>query len=250
MRPLNTETQIKNAPKGVHSIKGANGLYVKKETDTPGAGAYFVRYQLGPKKRPTMGLGPVNVVSLDSAREAAKAAVALARAGVDPVVERDRKKAANLAAKTFEQLTEAFRAVYTPTLKHMYADANWFNPIKKWAYPVIGKLPVNDITPDHIVAIMNAADAAGLRYTGYRLRPHLAAMFNTAIARRDRDPLRGNPCDAGLIAAFRPGKFKADDEHYARIELTGAPRAVGAPRDAGRPLTTLLWPLRWMLGCI
>jgi len=78
MKPLNTETQIKNAPKGVHSIKGANGLYLKKETGATGGGAYFVRYQLGPK-RPTMGLGPVNVVSLDSAREAAKAAVTLAR---------------------------------------------------------------------------------------------------------------------------------------------------------------------------
>ena len=97
---------------------------------------------------------------------------------------------------------------------------------------MIGKLPVNDITPDHIVAIMNAADAAGLRYTGYRLRAHLAAIFNTAIARRDRDALRGNPCDAGLIAAFRPGKFKADDEHYARIELTDAPLAIEALREA------------------
>jgi integrase len=60
-------------------------------------------------------------------------------------------------------------------------------------------------------------------------------IFNAAIANGDRDPLRGNPADAHLMRAMRPGTGKSDDENYRRIELTDAPqklRALQAAREA------------------
>ena len=57
-------------------------------------------------------------------------------------------------------------------------------------------------------------------------------VFNVALADGDRDPLRGNPADAGLMRAMRPGAFKANDEHYARIERADAPLAIKVLREA------------------
>jgi integrase len=96
-------------------------------------------------------------------------------------------------------------------------------------------MPINDVEPRHIAAVLAALDAAGLSKTSPRLRAHVAMIFNAAIANGDRDPLRGNPADSHLMRAMRPGTSKSDDEHYRRIELTDAPekfRALQAAREA------------------
>jgi integrase len=83
-----------------------------------------------------------------------------------------------------------------------------------------------------IAAIMGDADAAGVAKTGERLRAYIHAVFATAIANGERDSIRGNPADATVIRAMRPGKFASDDEHYTRIELTDAPSVIAALREA------------------
>jgi integrase len=58
-------------------------------------------------------------------------------------------------------------------------------------------------------------------------------IFNAAIASGDRTG--GNPADAHLMRAMRPGTGKSDDENYRRIELADAPenvRALQAAREA------------------
>jgi hypothetical protein len=43
--------------------------------------------------------------------------------------------------------------------KHRYARQGWINPLKSYAYPVIGDLALDDITYAHVVAAMQAAEA-------------------------------------------------------------------------------------------
>jgi hypothetical protein len=69
---ISTALQAKNAGPGVHKVTGADGLYLK--VGNAGAGAYYARYRLG-ERRPAMGLGSRDEVSLADAREAAKDAV-------------------------------------------------------------------------------------------------------------------------------------------------------------------------------
>ena len=82
-----------------------------------------------------MGLGAFSEISMADACKAEKAARALAHQGIDPIVERDREKAANLAAErakkqvTFRQSAEVHIAALAPFLKSRYARGDWFNPV-------------------------------------------------------------------------------------------------------------------------
>ena len=210
---------------------------LKKETDEPATGAYYLRYSLDGRRR-KMGLGSFNEISLAGVREAAREAVKLARKGIDPRGERDREREANLAAEqaakptTFRQLAEAVRDVYTPTFKGKYAANNWFNPIAKHVLPVIGDLPVDDISPRDIAAVLAAADAAGVSKTGKLLQRRVSMIFNAGIADGTRDVMRGNPADARLMRAIRPGKRATPDKHYRRIDLNDAPERFRALQEA------------------
>ena len=53
-------------------------------------------------------------------------------------------------------------------------------------------------------------------------------IFNAALASGDRPLAMGNPADAKLIAAMRPGRYALDDEHYPRVALVDAPLAIAA----------------------
>jgi Arm DNA-binding domain len=102
MKKISTSLQAKNAKAGVYAVAGASGFGFKKESGTPGVGSYTVRFRLG-ARRPTMGLGAFNEISLADAREAAIEAVKLARKGIDPIEQRKREKVANLAAERAKQ---------------------------------------------------------------------------------------------------------------------------------------------------
>jgi integrase len=258
MKTISTLLQAKKAAPGLYAVKDAEGVTLNKRGEAFGAGAFNFRFTpqrpgAEPKKRAKrpadapmkrnerllMSLGsPNDFNNLEEVRDAATAARKLVKEGINPIDERERRRSANLAVKqplTFKQKAEAVRDVYTPTLKHKYALGNWFNPIKRHVIPIIGDLPINDIEPRHVAAVLAAVDAAGLSKSGPRLRAHIAMIFNAAIANGDRDPLRGNPADSHLMRAMRPGTSKSDDEHYRRIELTDAPekvRALQAAREA------------------
>jgi integrase len=238
MKAISTLLQAKT---GLYAVKDAEGVTLNKRGKAFGGGGFNFRFTLG-GERLLMSLGSPNQYDdLEGVRDAATAARKLVKEGINPIDERERVKAANLAAErakkplTFAQKAEAVRDVYAPTLKHKYALGNWFNPIKRHVIPIIGDLPINDIEPRHIAAVLAAVDAAGLSKSGPRLRAHVAMIFNAAIANGDRDPLRGNPADSHLMRAMRPGTSKSDDEHYRRIDLADAPhklRALQAAREA------------------
>ena len=116
MKPLTTEKQILNAPKGgpyaIGGKHGASGFAFKKDSDAAGAGScIWVRYRLD-GARPTMGLGSASRITLEDASAAAKEAVRPAHKGVDPIAERERQKEEARAQRarlvTFAQETEAY----------------------------------------------------------------------------------------------------------------------------------------------
>ena len=232
---VSTALQVKNASPGVHKVTGADGLYLKVGD---GAGSYYVRYRLG-DRRPAMGLGSRDEISLAAAREAATEAVKLARKGIDPIEARRRERAANLAAERvrqpvdFTQATEAYLAAHAPSWKHRYSRMVWLNPVVNYAYPVIGKLPLNDIAVEHIAAIMSAANKRGIAETGRRVRSRIEAVLNAAIAKGERDATRGNPANAKLITAVHPLRRKAGErQHFRRVKFDDAPATFRALREA------------------
>ena len=206
---------------------------------------------MGPDQR-VLVLGAFIEITLADAREAAIEAVKLARKGIDPIEQRKRDKAANLAAErakqpiTFREAAEAYCELHAPSWKHKYAGRVWLNPIIKYAYPVIGDFPLNDIEPRHIIAIRSAANKGTVPEpgqksrgskgpapeAGQRVQRRIRKILSAAIVTGERDRARGNPADAELIAAVLPSKRKGERPHFRRIALDDAPEAFRALCEA------------------
>lgn len=90
------------AAPGLHFVGGVAGLAL--QINARGARSWVLRIQVGDKRR-DMGLGGFPDVPLAGAREAARAARAKVKDGIDPVAQaRDARsaiKASQAAAKTF-----------------------------------------------------------------------------------------------------------------------------------------------------
>jgi integrase len=234
MKTITTIGQATDAKPGAYRVKGAVGVVFRKTVDTPGAGAFNQRLSVRGQRR-WMSLGVLKrFTTLAEVCTKSRKVLSARDEGEDPIEARRDKKGRGRERPpvTFKQSTEVFRKAYTPTLKGKYADRNWFAPIETHVFPVIGNLLMNEIVGRDVADVMNAVDAKGLAKTALRLRVRMAAIFNTALANGDLDLARGNPADAKLIAAMRPGKFAAEDEHYSRIPLADAPLAIAAIRAA------------------
>jgi integrase len=241
MKTLSTILQLKNTQAGVYSVNGASGLGFKKTSDEPGSGSYFVRYRFG-GRRPKMGLGRFDEISLADAREAAKDAVRLARKGIDPIEQRRREKAANLAAKqpvNFAQAAGSFLKAHGPSWKGRYARAQWWNPVRDYALPVIGDLFLDDIQVEHVVTVMKKAELAGAKETARRVRARIESVLNAAGALGQRDLTRQNPADTKLISYVHPSRRKGERAHYRRRELSDAPAVLRSLRALAENSTAL-----------
>jgi Arm DNA-binding domain len=170
---------------GVHKIAGVAGLYLK--IGETGNGSYFYRYRLGDRRR-EIGLGSRDKVSLADACKAAKACAVLRDEGHDPIETRRRERADNLAKSraqqpiTFKQMAETYLQAHGASWKHRYAKAGWWNPLAKFAFPIIGGLSLDEIEISHITAIMLRAERAGAPDTARRVRSRIELVLNAAIA--------------------------------------------------------------------
>jgi integrase len=225
---ISTQAQAENIGPGSWHARNATGLYLN--VGETGSRSWVVRFWHGGKRR-EMGLGSLKEVSLAEAAKKARAALTERDEGRDPIESRKRNRAANLAVArakkpmVFRDATETLRKALAKTWKHARADQDWFNPIARYAYPVIGDMPLNDIKVEHVLTIMGAAVDNDAPAMARKVRVRIGQVLNGAIARGERDTARGNPADAKLIAAASPQGRKAKPEPYRRIALDDAPAA-------------------------
>jgi integrase len=217
---ISTKLQADNAPLGIHRVTGAVGLYLK--VGESGSASWFYRYRLGDKRR-EMGVGSRDVIGLAEARDAAKDAAGLVRKGIDPIDERRRVKAENLArsrtkpAATFEQMAADYLKTHGADWKHKYARSMWWNSLVRYVMPVIGDLGLDQIELSHITTIMQRAKDAGAPEQARRVRASVELVLNRAI--RAGGKAVGNPADAKL----HPSKRKGERPHYRAVDLEAAP---------------------------
>src|SRR5215216_810241 len=122
------------------------GLYL--QVVSPAAKSWVFRYAVTGRER-YMGLGSVNTISLQEARDAALACRKLRHAGVDPIEHRDaeRARARVDAARvmTFDECAAAYIAAHEPSWNNPKHRQQWRNTLKDYASPVFGRLPVQAI---------------------------------------------------------------------------------------------------------
>jgi len=143
---IRTLTDIKLHPDGA-------GLYLQIKPG--GARSWIYRFTLNGRTR-DMGLGALADVSLVKAREKASAARALVNDGIDPI-EHTRAQAVIPAAPkqnsspTFEEVAESYMA---DRLKRVRSRGQWRQTLMDYAYPVIGKMPVDEIETNDVLAVL------------------------------------------------------------------------------------------------
>ena len=140
---------------GLHFVGGVAGLALQV---TPlGARSWILRVMVGGKRR-EMGLGGFPDVTLAGAKEAARAARAKIKEGIDPIEEAKAKRsalhAARAASMTFSEAAAAYIAVMEPEWTNDKHASQWRNTLATYAYPVIGNIYVRDIDQSHVMRVL------------------------------------------------------------------------------------------------
>ncbi|UTH49095.1 integrase arm-type DNA-binding domain-containing protein [Loktanella salsilacus] len=131
----------KAASAGKHA-DGA-GLWLHKRDD---GGAQWVLRVTAHGRRREMGLGAFPAVSLKAAREAADAARAVVRQGLDPIKERERQQ--REAARNIHMLSDIALDAFESRKAELKGDGTagrWFSPLELHVLPKLGRVPVADI---------------------------------------------------------------------------------------------------------
>ena len=182
---------VLNSAKSVEAIKEvgyhncAQGLYL--QVSKQGTKSWLYRYTSPlTKTRREMGLGSFNFVSLAQARQYAMDGKRLVINGKDPIEERKKeqikvqlKQTHNL---TFKEIAEACIAAKAPEWKNAKHSQQWNNSLEAYAYPILGKLPISDITTDLILRALEPIWVTKAE-TASRVRQRIETIWDYGKAR-------------------------------------------------------------------
>lgn len=160
-----------------------DGLYLQVSRQI--TKSWIFRFKYDGKDR-YMGLGSVRHVPLKEARDAVLDARRLLREGVNPI---DERKAAKLEkarlsgrSKTFEQVARDFINSNEIAWRNDKHASQWSNTLRDYAMPVIGKLPMQAITTDHVLTILKPVWETKTP-TATRVRERIEKVWNYAKTR-------------------------------------------------------------------
>ena len=175
-----------------------------------------------------MGLGSLTDISLADARKRVAELRVERHRGANPIEARQHKRAELLTEARkqkpvlFREAFQSYVATHSPTWKRAASIRIWEGPVRRYAFPILADMAVNDIEVVHIVAVRKAADAAGASDPGRRAVQRIKAILDSAIALGLRDAARGNPADAKLVGKAHPTK-RQKAEHYRCLAVADAP---------------------------
>ena len=115
----------------------------------PGGSKSWIQRLTIDGRRRDIGLGGFPLVSLAEARELAFENRRLARRGRDPLAEKRKAK-----IPTFREAAEATFEVNRARWRNEKHTANWMSSLTKYAFPVLGDLPVDQIGREHVLRVL------------------------------------------------------------------------------------------------
>jgi integrase len=171
-----------------YRIADGDGLHIFV---TPAGGkSWRYRYYIGGRER-IMQLGHYPDMSIAEARAARNDAMAILKAGGDPVEARKADAAVAVArsAETFELLAREWHGLQRPKWVASHST-NVIESLEADIFPHIGNLPIRDITAPLILSALRKVEARGAVETARRIRQRVSEVFVFAIAsgRAETDP--------------------------------------------------------------
>ena len=209
-----TALDLRNRPAGLHSDAEVRGLYLRvAET---GARGFLVRYMIAGRRR-DMWLGSTTEITLAEAREQAREARKLIKMKVDPIDQRDKRRAENLrlqalAEWTFRKAAQTVHAERAETWRNAKHGQQWINTLATYAFPKIGDRPVGEISVADVKSVLLPIWTKK-EETARRVSQRIDAVMSWAVAQgyATRNPV----ADTVVILPRQSDKV----EHHAAIPL-------------------------------
>lgn len=192
MKRLLTDTKVKNLkpdPGGrPYKMADGGGMFVLVKPS--GARLWRFKYRLGGKEH-LYALGVYPEVSLAAARQEHEKAYGLVKQGHHPRQARDllRLQKLHAGADTLKGIANEWIEKRTTSWTKYYR-CQVQRAMDNDVLPSLGALPVRDITPAHILAVLKSVEARGAEVVAENIRRWLSQVFRYAIVnlRADIDP--------------------------------------------------------------
>ena len=203
-----TDTNIRNAKatNTVQKLSDGEGLYL--HIAPTGSKLWRMAYRFDGKQK-TLSFGKYPAVSLQEARRRRAEAKELLAAGSDPGEQKKvDKKTARLAEKeaesTFEAIAREWYSSYSPSLTEKHA-LKLMRYLEKDYFPAIGKIPVTELEPMHILDVIRPVEAKGRTNTAHRL----ANLASQVLAFAQITGRTKYNIASGLTRALRPDRAQS-----------------------------------------
>ena len=182
-----------------------------------------------------MGLGPISLVSLAEARDAAIGARKALLNGTDPIQarhdQRNQRRVEAARGVSFKECAERYIATHQATWRNPKHRAQWRSTLATYAYPIFGDLPVTSI--DTALVLKSLEPMWNEKPdTGKRLRGRIEAVLDWAAAREYRAP-GDNPARwRGHLDKLLPAPTKVRPvKHHNALPFAELPKFMNELRD-------------------
>lgn len=195
---------------------------------TPAGGKFWrLRYRFEGKEN-TLSLGQYPAMTLVEARDARERAKRVLKQGKDPSVQKklDRLDVSLANANTFELMAREWFNLQRNTWTERHA-ADVIDSLERDVFPDLGSVPVVDIRPPAVLAVLRKVERRGATETARRLRQRISAVFVYAISsgRAEDDPAA---VVTRALAPLRKGRQPAIVDLEAAREMMRRTEAVPA----------------------
>mgnify|MGYP000309156219 FL=1 len=211
-----TKRLVENLGAGRHG--DGNGLYLV--VDPSGARRWIVRVVVKGQKnkkgaplRTDFGLGGADIVTLNQARERALEYRRMAKQGLNP------RFNARQEVPTFEEVAQQVHIDRMPTWKNAKHGAQWINTLRDYAFPKIGRMPVDSIDQPEVLMCLSPI-WTDKHETARRLSQRIKIVLDVAKSKGFRSD--ENPVTAIKDAQVLP-KVKAKPKHHMAMRWQEVP---------------------------
>ncbi|MFP3344375.1 integrase arm-type DNA-binding domain-containing protein [Halomonas sp. SIMBA_159] len=162
-----------------------DGLYLK--IGKGGGASWIYRFRWNSKLR-DMGLGSYVDIPLSEARDLASEQRKLVKQGIDPLSAREQKADTEARPVTFTHCAARYIQSHRRSWRNAKHARQWVSTLKTYVRPVIGNLPVEDVTTQDILKILTPIWTAK-NETAKRVQGRIENVLDFAAANEYRDPV-------------------------------------------------------------
>lgn len=207
---------------GFYAAGGVAGLHMAVQPS--GSKSWILRATVGAKRR-DIGLGGYPEISLLAARDLAREARQKIREGLDPIEERKAARERLISSQGSSVNFEAAAKCCIASKRHEFTSrhaAQWESTLSMYAFPVMGKILVNDIELSHILRVLEPAWLTKTK-TMARVRERIERVLAWAIVHGYRKGDNVARWKGNLDAVLpKPGKVSSVN-HYPALPWKDIP---------------------------